>query len=153
MNLLRILSRWKSRTAPYTISRWNSIKIATSQKGQALVEMALVLPLLLMLLFGVADFGRIFHAYLTLDHAGREAARLASVDGSDSDIQSTITTDTAGLDPSKLTVTLNPTGASNRASGTDVTVTLSYTVDFLTPLLDNMLKPITLTDKTVMRVE
>ncbi len=50
-----------------------------SQKGQAIVETALILPILLMLLFGITDFGRLFHAYLTLDHAGREAARAASV--------------------------------------------------------------------------
>ena len=37
-----------------------------SEKGQSLVEFALVIPLLILLLFGIVDFGRIFHAYLTL---------------------------------------------------------------------------------------
>ncbi len=50
-----------------------------SEKGQSLVEFALVLPVLVMLLFGITDFGRAFHAYLTIDHAGREAARAASI--------------------------------------------------------------------------
>ena len=61
-----------------------------SQKGQAIVEIALILPILLMLLFGITDFGRLFHAYLTLDHAGREAARVASVGTEDGVIRTKI---------------------------------------------------------------
>ena len=48
-----------------------------SERGQSLVEFALVVPVLLLLLFGIIDFGRVFHASLTIDHAGREAARAA----------------------------------------------------------------------------
>ena len=74
-----------------------------SQKGQAIVETALILPILLMLLFGITDFGRLFHAYLTLDHAGREAARAASVGTEDGVILSKIIEDTStGLDQGKL---------------------------------------------------
>ena len=54
-----------------------------SEKGQSLVEFALVLPLLILLLFGIIDFGRIFNAYLTIDHAGRDAARTASIGKND----------------------------------------------------------------------
>ncbi|MFK4998208.1 TadE/TadG family type IV pilus assembly protein [Bacillus sp. N9] len=43
-----------------------------SERGQSLVEFAIVVPLLLLLLFGIIDFGRIFHASLTIDHAGEK---------------------------------------------------------------------------------
>lgn len=124
-----------------------------SEKGQSMVETALILPIILLLLFGIVDFGRIFHAYLTLDHAGREGARLASIQSEDNVIKDRITASVAGLDDTKLTISIAPAGASTRPSGTDVTITLAYSIDFLTPFLDPLLSPLTLTDITVMRVE
>ena len=48
------------------------------QRGQSLVELALVMLLLLLLLVGVVDFGRAFHSYITITNASREGARRAS---------------------------------------------------------------------------
>lgn len=124
-----------------------------SEKGQALVETALMLPLVLMILFGIADFGRIFHAYLTLDHAGREAGRLASLKNEDSVIETKIKNSIAGLDESKLTIQIHPSDSSNRASGTDATILLTYKIDLITPFIGSLASPITLSDTTVMRVE
>lgn len=45
-----------------------------SYRGQTLVEFALVLPMLLVLLLGVADFGRVFAAGITLEALSRNAA-------------------------------------------------------------------------------
>lgn len=47
----------------------------TKHKGQTLVEFALTLPILLLLIFGVIEFGRAFQAWITLENAAREAAR------------------------------------------------------------------------------
>src|SRR5258708_1943969 len=44
-------------------------------RGQTMVEFALTLPMLLALLFGVVEFGRIFQAWVTLQNAARAAAR------------------------------------------------------------------------------
>ncbi|MFD1039289.1 TadE family protein [Virgibacillus byunsanensis] len=124
-----------------------------SQKGQSLVETALILPILLILLFGITDFGRIFHAYLTLDHAGREAARVATIGTEDDVIESRIIDATSGLDEDKLEITISPEGKENRDSGSDVTITLSYPVDFLTPIIGQIIEEFDLEDTTVMRVE
>lgn len=43
--------------------------------GASLLETALVLPLLLLMLLGVADLGRTFHTYITVLNAAREGAR------------------------------------------------------------------------------
>jgi len=51
---------------------------STSRRGQTLVEFALVLPLLLVLLLGIADFGRVFSAGITLEAAARNAAEAAA---------------------------------------------------------------------------
>jgi len=49
-----------------------------SARGQALVEFALVLPLLLVFLLGVADFGRVFTAGITIEAAARNGAEAAA---------------------------------------------------------------------------
>lgn len=48
-----------------------------SQRSQALIEFALVSPVLLLLLFGIVDIGRAVFYYDTVNHAAREGARTA----------------------------------------------------------------------------
>src|SRR6476469_5184949 len=43
-------------------------------RGQALVELALVTPLLLLLFAAAADLGRVFYAYVAVEHAAKEGA-------------------------------------------------------------------------------
>jgi Flp pilus assembly protein TadG len=121
-----------------------------SEKGQSLVEFALVLPILIMLLFGIVDFGRAFHAYLTIDQAGREAARAASI-GKDSATVRGIAKNqgtSIGLTEGEVNVSTD-----SRTPGTDITITITYTYNLITPLLGPLIKTIPLTDITVMRVE
>jgi len=47
------------------------------QRSQALIEFALVSPVLLLLLFGIVDIGRAVFYYDTVSHAAREGARVA----------------------------------------------------------------------------
>ena len=53
------------------------------QKGQAVLEFALVLPFFLMLCFGIMFAGLLFSDYLTLSNLARESARAASIEGKD----------------------------------------------------------------------
>jgi Flp pilus assembly protein TadG len=122
-----------------------------SESGQSLVEFALIVPLLILLLFGIVDFGRIFHAYLTIDHAGREAARAASIGKDDTQVKSTAVTDAVGISLTTDRVVISPNGT--RVSGNDVSITITYPITFLTPVIGSIVGPITLEDTTVMRVE
>lgn len=47
------------------------------ERGQTLTEFALVMPLVLILLLGIVEFGRYYHMRLTLRHGVREATRFA----------------------------------------------------------------------------
>lgn len=58
------------------------IRRARRPDGTALVELALVLPLLLVLLLGMIDFGKAFNAWIDETHLSNEAARLAAVNSS-----------------------------------------------------------------------
>lgn len=49
------------------------------ENGSSSVEFALILPVLILLLFGIIQFGFVFNNYLAITHAAREGARLAAV--------------------------------------------------------------------------
>jgi Flp pilus assembly protein TadG len=51
-----------------------------SQRGQATVEFAIVLPLVLLLVVGIIEFGKAFNYWLSLNHIASETARWAAVD-------------------------------------------------------------------------
>jgi Flp pilus assembly protein TadG len=52
-----------------------------NERGAELIEFALILPLLLAMLAGIADFGRMFQRLEVTTNAAREGARLASLPG------------------------------------------------------------------------
>jgi Flp pilus assembly protein TadG len=54
---------------------------AEPQRGATAVEMAIVLPILFLLLFGIIEFGFIFNRWITVTHAAREGVRTYSLTG------------------------------------------------------------------------
>lgn len=52
-----------------------------SERGQAIIEMALTLPLLLLVVLGIFDFGFMFQKYEVVTNAAREGARVAVLPG------------------------------------------------------------------------
>jgi Flp pilus assembly protein TadG len=99
--------------------------------GAAAVEFALILPILVLLLCGIVDFGRAYNARITLSNAARESVRVWALGGT------TEETTTAANDAAVgLTVTdVTPTGCTF-GDPTTVTVTASFT--FLTPLIADL---------------
>lgn len=59
----------------------NNRALSHHEQGAAALEMALVLPFMLLLLFGIVDMGRFYWAQHTVVHATNEAARLAMLEG------------------------------------------------------------------------
>ncbi len=57
---------------------YNKLK---DNRGVALIEFALVLPILLLLVLGIIEFGWIYNGYITITGAAREGARVAAIDG------------------------------------------------------------------------
>ena len=56
------------------------LRLFKSEKGQSLVEFALVLPVLMMILLGIIEFGWLFNAQITLTSAAREGARVYAIE-------------------------------------------------------------------------
>ena len=93
--------------------------------GQALVEFALVLPLLLLVSMLVVTIGEIARDRLVLEHAASEGARSGSLFNDNLKIRQTVAATVRPLDPARVAVTIDPEGPP-RPRGSLVTVRLSY---------------------------
>lgn len=131
------------------------MRLAREEHGQAVVEMALVVSLLLLLLLGIFSFGQIMHTYLTVTYAAREGARAAALGLGDAAVGSAVQ---AALPPTlsseRLTITVTPSEGS-RPRGTPIKVEVAYPVDIEVPLLAEALgrNQIVLRGETTMRAE
>lgn len=113
-------------------------RFARDSSGIAAVEFALVAPVLLMLVFGAIEIGRVLYEQQTLEEAARETARWATMHGSKSDSPATATTtmdkarqlagNYAGL---AGTVTFSP----NNSPGSAVIIDLTRDHTFMVPFL------------------
>jgi Flp pilus assembly protein TadG len=118
-------------------------------RGQGMVEFALMLPIVLLMIYGLMEMARLMQAYLTIQHAAREGARYAvtgqSITGVAADRPSSIvskardataglqiasSTDTPNLEPGNnpfyLDVSLDPVNGGGATSAITVTVTYNY---------------------------
>ena len=122
-------------------------------KGQAIVEFAIILPILILLLMGIIEFGLFFNTYLNITFASKEGARIASLDTNASN--ATILASIKGTMPSTTNVTLTVTPQPPRVTGTTVTVTVSTNYTFITPVVSSLMpsNPYNISAATSMRSE
>lgn len=124
-----------------------------SDRGQALVEIALALPVLLLLFWGIVEFGRMGHAYLTVTHAAREGARLGAVGQGDEVIEEEIERRITGLSRDQVVIEIDPP-AGERYSGESLEVEVKYDLDFYLPIPGGTLpESHPVRGSSVMRVE
>lgn len=100
-----------------------------SERGAAAVEFALVLPILVLILFGVIEFGGVYNAQLMVTGSAREAARAMAIDGVPAEAEAVAVDAAIGIAPGDLDVDITP---ATCAAGTDVTVEVTYDRPFLT---------------------
>jgi Flp pilus assembly protein TadG len=109
--------------------RWP--RAGAADGGAAAVEFALLLPVLLLIVFGIIDFGRALNAQITLTQAAREGARLAAV-GQPTGVVAA-RTQAAATTLTGVTVTVTPC-PSGSGLGTNAVVKASYRFSFITPV-------------------
>ena len=99
------------------------------ERGSAAVEFAIVVSVLVMLVFGVLEFGVNFWQVQKLRAATREGARVAAVRGTSSQIADALVKASSGSLPAGFTgFTLSPaTGCTSQTVGQEVTVTIQNT--------------------------
>lgn len=132
------------------------MKAKKKERGAVAVEMAVLVPVLLLILIGTMEFGRVFNVQNSLTQAAREGARHAAIHYSDGslDVEGTALAAAPSLDGLGVTVTDN---AGSCSPGGDVEVTTSVSLASMSGFLDAGwfgspgLFPMTLTGIGVMR--
>ncbi len=104
------------------------------------MEFALVVPLLLVLLLGILEFGRVYNAQITLAQAAREGARVMAIENNEAQAKSSIIQAAAALDPAHLSIQIEssdpsmsgPVFVDRCLSGHQVTVRITYSLSTIT---------------------
>ncbi len=128
-----------------------------NEKGQAMVEFALVLPILLLVVCGIIDFGWLIFNQLSLDNACREGARYAAVYSEEELCPQMTETHVKNIIApifEDVDVSVTYTNITDKFSG-DVVVELEAEMNILTPVLGaiNGSQKKVLTSEVVMKVE
>jgi Flp pilus assembly protein TadG len=122
-------------------------------RGQSMVEFTLILPLLMLLILGIYQFGQTYADYIQVTNAARDGGRKALVSRSDTsgvaDAVTAAKNATWWLDKNQMNVTVSP--AQPWAQGTNVTVTVTY--PYSINLLGLVVASGTLKSATTVRVE
>jgi len=127
------------------------------EHGAALVEFALIMPFLVLLLFGIVEFAWVFATNLDVKQGAREGARITAVAepaGGNAALAAEICSrmDLAGSSPTSITWVSD--GTPKVGEGVIVTVSTNQTPQTLTGFLDWAFSGITSLDSTVeIRIE
>ena len=106
--------------------------MSSRERGAAAVEFALVAPLLILLVVGIAEFGRAYYLQTTLSGSAREAVRTMALKN---DATAARTTAKSAASPLVLTDgQIAVAGCPTPGGTSNATVTISYTMPFVSGL-------------------
>ena len=134
------MSRQESSQAAQGKRRRRSLRrLIGDKRGQSLVEFGLLLPVLILLVLGTIDFGRVYFAYVSVTNSARTgadyAARNCAVSCDEDGIRNAVVADTSDLlnlsptNPAVSVTTVGWFGPDHRR----VDVTVTYTFNMLFP--------------------
>jgi Flp pilus assembly protein TadG len=125
------------------------------RRGAAAAEFAIVLPVFVLLIVGILEFGRMIMVQQILTNASREGARLACIDGStESNVQTAVTQFLTNASVSGVTVTCTPSTLSSATPGSQITVQTSVPFDQVSWIASSWFATdVTLSSSCMMRRE
>ncbi len=119
-----------------------------------MVELALVLPILLVLLLGIFDLGRAIYAYNTVSNAARAAVRVAVVDQNQTNIENKARSQTIALEPGRVKVVTSPlTTCTSVKIGCPARIRVEYAWQAITPVIGAIVGPLTVGTTAEMLIE
>jgi Flp pilus assembly protein TadG len=110
------------------VNRHRFQRAEEDSRGAAAVEFALLLPILVLMLFGIIEFGRAYNTRNTITHAAREGVRAAAID------DGSLATATAAVEGAAPNLSGLAVTVSACTPGQPFTVTVSYDHDYVIPL-------------------
>jgi Flp pilus assembly protein TadG len=107
-----------------------------ANQGQALIEFALIIPILILLVIGLFDLGTAVYTRNVIANAAREGARTGIILGNNySAVRTQVQRTAPGLSSSNLRIDILPALESQREFSKPITVTVTYTYTAITPLI------------------
>jgi Flp pilus assembly protein TadG len=110
---------------------------ADGELGQAVAEFALVIPIFLLLVFAIVDFGMGLYSWITVTNAAREGARLGTVGADEASITARVRDTVGNLDNADLTVDVTNCVSGCLTTGDpgeSVSVHVDYQYHLITPI-------------------
>lgn len=125
-----------------------------NERGQAMVEFALVLPVLILLLCGIIDFGWIFSQKIAANNACREAARYTAIHVFDSSVNND-QTDAAAIVTQSAPYLASPTVTLTYPDSDSISISVSASVPVLTGVTSTVLgsSHVTIHAESTMKIE
>ncbi|HJW84887.1 MAG TPA: TadE family protein [Anaerolineae bacterium] len=131
------------------LSRRSLRKPAPTERGQSLVEFALMLPVLLTMLMGTLDIGRMYFAYIAIQNAAGEGALYAAIhpncarasdgpqcaDPNNAEFRAIHESPGGAVDWTRVTIEVEPADRSGLREGDPITIQVRYQYDILTPVI------------------
>ena len=104
------------------------------ERGATVVEFAFIVPLLIVLVLGIAEFGRAFQVSGTLSAAAREGVRVMALQNDPAAARAAVRNAAPALDPAvtNAQITITPAACPPGPVTTTVRVTVTYPLPFIT---------------------
>jgi Flp pilus assembly protein TadG len=104
------------------------------ERGATAVEFAFILPLLIVLILGIAEFGRAFQVSGTLSAAAREGVRVMALQNDPAAARAAVRNAATSLDPAltDAQIVITPATCPQTGGSTSVRLTINYPMPFLT---------------------
>ncbi len=141
------------------VSAPRSRRLRTDRSGQAVVEFALLAPILLLIVIGIVEFARAWSAHHAIADIAREGARLSAIasptiDASAARDSMIAKLNHAGLNGTSATITVDDSG-DERGQPSTVYIEYPYTLSWLAPFMrwTTGEESITLKSRIIMRNE
>jgi Flp pilus assembly protein TadG len=137
-------------------------RLRDTQRGQALVEFALIVPVFILLVMGIFDLGRAVYGYNTVNNAAREGARLAIVDQTITEIKTEAVNHAVGLGLGVNDVTVDfrsssTPGTANSCATLQINCIANVRVNYLyqaaTPIIGNLVGQISIYGESQFTIE
>jgi len=124
------------------------------QRGQSLIEFALMMVVLLIMLMGTLDVGRMYFAYVAIHNAAGEGALYAAInprcvhagdgpecaDPDNAAYRAAHERSAGGVDWERISVEAAPADRSNLLEGQPITITVRYEYSILTPFISPLVQ-------------
>jgi Flp pilus assembly protein TadG len=129
------------------------------ERGQGVTEFAIAIPVVMLLIVGLLDIGRLVYIHNALAEGAREGARYGAVQGrattaaGRSDIADEVAARMAAVPDPTVTVSCEQLGPSSGcASGDIIAVRVTTTVAPITPVISDLVGPLTFTTTARMTI-